>query len=525
MLKFINGSKRFLPVLSGILIGSSFIPFPPWAALFCFVPLWLFWQRQSCLKAVFWSGMTTAFVLTLVGCNWMTYLLHEFAHLPWFLAVIGMILYAFVANCYIPLAGVLWFLIKRHLDCHEWHSLSLLTLITILSAAYTPTLFDWNIGYSWFAAGFPLYHLAEIIGFSGLSALTMGANFLAYFAWQGLSQKREKRLLLILTLSFALLNLTGAVLNLRLSAPDGQFNVLMVQGNIGNSEKLAAELGENYSEAIFNQYLHLTHDALIAHANEKIDFIIWPETAFPTFLGDNILPQNDYAAQLKEFLQLHHVALITGAYGVGVQKAERMLTNSLFLLNDAGEVTTPHYSKTRLLAFGEYIPLEDVIPQIRAILPPIGRFARGQGATMLFQWHDLKIGPQICYESLFTPFAKELASLGANVIINVANDSWYGWWQEPYQHLYMTMAKAVEFRRPVVRVTNTGISSVSLATGHLIEQSPIDQAWTHLYHVPYTKTPTPTFYQEWFYLVPCILWLSLAGLIFVCMRKKPAKQS
>jgi apolipoprotein N-acyltransferase len=153
-----------------------------------------------------------------------------------------LILYAFVANCYIPLAGVLWFLIERHLDCHEWHSLSLLTLITILSAAYTPTLFDWNIGYRWFAAGFPLYHLAEIIGFSGLSALTMGANFLAYFAWQGLSPKREKRLLLILTLSFALLNLTGAVLNLRLSAPDGQFNVLDGSGKYWKLRKVGCRV-------------------------------------------------------------------------------------------------------------------------------------------------------------------------------------------------------------------------------------------------------------------------------------------
>jgi apolipoprotein N-acyltransferase len=77
-------------------------------------------------------------------------------------------------------------------------------------------------------------------------------------------------------------------------------------------------------------------------------------------------------------LQLHHVALITGAYGVGVQKAERMLTNSLFLLNDAGEVDhTTLQQNARHPAFGEYIPFsEDVIPQIRAILPPIGRFAR-----------------------------------------------------------------------------------------------------------------------------------------------------
>ena len=72
-----------LPIVSGILIGTSYIPFPPWAALFCFVPLWLFWQQQTRLKTVFFGGLITSFVFTLIGFNWVTDLLHEVAHLPW----------------------------------------------------------------------------------------------------------------------------------------------------------------------------------------------------------------------------------------------------------------------------------------------------------------------------------------------------------------------------------------------------------------------------------------------------------
>lgn len=96
-----------LPVLSGILIGTSYIPFPPWASLFCFVPVWLFWNQQTRLKDVILGGLITAFVFTLIGFNWVTYLLHEFAHLDWPVAVFGMLFYALIAHLYVPLAGLL----------------------------------------------------------------------------------------------------------------------------------------------------------------------------------------------------------------------------------------------------------------------------------------------------------------------------------------------------------------------------------------------------------------------------------
>ncbi len=80
-----------LPILSGILIGTSYIPFPPWASLFCFVPLWLFWHQQTSLKHVLLGGILTSFIFTLIGFNWVTYLLHEFAHLDWPVAAIGML--------------------------------------------------------------------------------------------------------------------------------------------------------------------------------------------------------------------------------------------------------------------------------------------------------------------------------------------------------------------------------------------------------------------------------------------------
>jgi apolipoprotein N-acyltransferase len=164
---------------------------------------------------------------------------------------------------------------------------------------------------------------------------------------------------------------------------------------------------------------------------------------------------------------------------------------------------------------GEYIPGEDRFPWLKNMLPMVSHFGRGPGPTVLLKLKDYAMGPQICYESLFPEFSKGLADIGAQFIVNVTNDSWYGDWQEPYQHLYMTLARGVEFRRPVLRVTNTGVSTVSLANGDVLEQSPIDASWAGVYQIPYQTQPQTTFYQQHFDLMTWLLWGVLFGVLIL----------
>jgi apolipoprotein N-acyltransferase len=89
--------------------------------------------------------------------------------------------------------------------------------------------------------------------------------------------------------------------------------------------------------------------------------------------------------------------------------------------------------------------------------------------------------------------------------------------------MYMTLARGVEFRRPVLRVTNTGISTVSLASGEILERSPIHQTWAGLYEVPYLQNPPPTFYQNWFWLVPGLLWGALILLLGIGVVRRYSK--
>ena len=506
---FHAGRRLGLPVLSGLLIGTSYVPFPPWASLFCFVPLWLYWSRQTRLRDVLLGGWITSFVFTLIGFNWVTYLMHEFVHLDWPLALLAMIAFALLAHLFVPLAGFLWYVGRRLMHWPEPLSLGAMALLTTLCEFYSPTLFDWNFGYSWYGSGIPLYHWAEVVGFSGLSAATLLCNLPLLHAWVRRRESQGRWILGIVVCLFLVLNLGGLWLQSSLPEPDAKVRVLLVQGNIGNAEKMAAELGSGYQAGIIEAYMRET-DRALSNVRGDIDFVVWPETAFPALIDTSLRP-GPHIQHLTEFLRSHDVALVTGAYGL--DRDTRRLTNSLFVLDRSGAVTGPHYSKTILLAFGEYLPGENWFPGLREWLPIAGQFARGQGPTTLLELNGLRMGPQICYESLFPWFSRGLANLGAQFIVNVTNDSWYGHWQEPYQHEVMTLARGVEFRRPVLRVTNTGITTVALATGQMLEQSPIYQTWSGVFDVPYLKNPEPTVYQRWFWLIPALLWTTLVVLL------------
>lgn len=509
-----------LPIASGVLIGTSYIPFPPWASLFCFVPLWLFWSRQNCLKNVLFGGFLTTFVYTLIGFNWITYTLHEFAQVNWFIAGIGMILFALFGHLFVPAAGLLWYVGAKLFRWPQWLSFAHMAVLTALCEFGLPMLFKWNFGYSWYGFGLPFYQWAEFVGFTGLSMITILLNWPLLVAWQKRRERGGLTILAGVAVVFIALNISGLSLKNRLPEPEASFNTLLVQANIGNTEKHAAAHGKGFQTEILKKYLTVTENGLESNPDVAVDFVLWSETSFPSLLGGEY-NESYYARVLSEYLRERQIGMITGAYAK--DETSGLLTNSLFALDRQGRVTEPHYSKTILLALGEYIPGEKKFPWLRDWFPMVGNFAEGPGPTVLLQLNDYKIGPQICYESLFPDFSKGLADIGAQFIVNATNDSWYGTWQEPYQHLYMTLARAVEFRRPVVRVTNTGISTVALASGKVLHRSPLNQEWSGLYSVPYQKDPAPTFYQRHFELMPSLLTAIFAGLLImgIVVRRKP----
>ncbi len=490
----------WLPILSGILAGTSYIPFPPWAILFCFIPLWHFCLKNTQeIKLLFIAGWLTQFIWTLIGFHWVAYTIHIYGMFNWFIAIAGLLAFCAFAHLHIPLALIVWAYFIRLLPPVQW--MRLLSLASLISLALSlPMLFQWNFGYTWFWARLPIFHTAELWGFQFISTLTI----LIQVCFISL---RNKKLIAIGTAIFTLLNGLGYFLGKKVEEPDSTAKVLLVQHNIGSSMELRG-LRDEVFQKISNKLTDLTVNAL----DSSVDFIVWPEGAYPYLLKKRKKTVSSLQKTVKNKFQ---TTLVTGAssrIGQGV-------TNSIFFIDSKGKFNPRRYDKNKLLAFGEYIPGDRWFPKLREIfLGSHQAFIASKEGPSVRTVNNIRLGLQICYESLSDLFSRSLSKQEAHILVNLTNDSWFGWWYEPYQHLYMTLARGIELRKPMVRSTSTGISTAMDAYGNILGRSPIRKPWAQVVSVPYSSQHKPTLFEDFgYYINFIVLFLFLLLLTpFVC---------
>ena len=498
-----------LPLLTGFLFGSSYIPFIPWALFFCYVPLWIFILRKDLsLQQVFIAAWISQFTYTLMGFHWVASLAYEFGHMPWVAAIPVLLVFASLAHLHIPLAAFAVMALRRRFRLDILSSLLLLSLAFVAAGLLWPSIFPWNLGYPLLWAKLPMAQNADVVGFEGLSLFVHLVNAALALVWLKKSNFMTSLVGGLLVLVFGLLHFSGLSKQEKWSHPDRHLKLLQIQANIGNLEKEVAEKGLGYQQFILDEFFNLTREAVQKYPEAEL--ILWPESAFPDVL-DRHAQMRPYPAQLLRFLHEIKRPLLTGGYSMDPPRPlndhrERKEYNGLFLFDEQGNLSEP-YHKTYLLIFGEYLPFGDYFPFLAAINPGGSGFGRGSGPVVL-NLNDIRIGPQICYEGLYPEFSAELAKKGAHFLVNLTNDSWFGADFEPYQHLYMTFARAIETRRPLIRNTNTGISSAILANGRVLEQSPLQKKWYGLYDIDYASNPELTFYTRFHaWLLPLILLL------------------
>ncbi|MBX3019549.1 MAG: apolipoprotein N-acyltransferase [Bdellovibrionaceae bacterium] len=506
-------------ILSGFMMGTSYIPLPPWALAFCWVPLWLDLRHETSLKKVFWKAWVAQFILSLIGFHWIAYVAHEFGYLPWPIAILALLGFASFVHLYIPFACLLAKWIDSKWPLRAGALFVLFAVFQNAGETLWPSLFPWNLGYPLLWAEFPIFQFADVVGFLGLSLGLHLAN--AFIA--GMIRRRPHHLWVGgvggLVLLFVALNFWGQ----QHGAPwktgaDKTLRVLQVQANIGNLEKVMAEKGAGFQADIKDRYFRLTRQGLAQNGN--VDLIVWPESAYPDFLGAHNAHRY-YNSELVKFVQEIQIPILTGSYANDLPgAANRREYNGMFLYQPDGTPLSPGYHKTYLLAFGEYVPFGEMFPYLKKINPGGPGFGRGSGPT-LFQYGELKIGPQICYESLYPDFTEALVRKGAEVLVNLTNDSWFGPGFEPRQHMIMTLARGVEARRPLVRSTNTGITTAILADGTQLQRSPTFEEWASVFEIPYRTTTHQTFYIRYGAYFPVVLLLIalIAGL--AGRRKEP----
>lgn len=516
-------------ILSGILVGTSYIPFPGWALFFCYIPLWYTCLQnieQKNYKTLFFYGWISQFILTIIGFNWIFYVSSEFGYLHWTISLAALLLFASLMHVYIPLSLVFTAWLCRQFQIKSTFSRLMLFPLTLsLFERVWPGIFEWNLGYTLLWNQFSLAQWADTVGFWGLSTWILLAQAILLYACLVIKTQKKMGLSLIFTLVFSLaaLNFLGTYKKSFWQKTDQIVQFGIAQGNIGNAEKIQSEKGTEYHSYILGIYSELTDQHLKTHPETEV--MLWPETALP-FALDPYFHNRIEPRKLLNIVHAWDIPLVTGGYSVNMNVKDHLgyplTSNAVFFISPEQKLMADTYRKSELLVFGEYMPLGEQIPFLYKLLPFVGIFEKGPGPVVKdisLKNKNIKLGPQICYESLDSAFSRELATKGSQIIFNVTNDSWFGWWAEPFQHQYMTLARALEVRRPLVRSTNTGISSVVLASGEILENSPIREKWVHTYAVPYKENPEQSFYTLYGHFDYLIWLLALVLLIYFSKNK------
>jgi apolipoprotein N-acyltransferase len=317
----------------------------------------------------------------------------------------------------------------------------------------------------------PFIQFADLSGAYGVSFVIVLINLALYRALRPLFSRKPLDRAAVITLAAAVL-LPLVYGFFTLGARDAfykdglskaKLRVTVLQGNIPQEEKWDARI----KGIIFEKYRRLTFMGAV----EKSDLIVWPETSFPGYLEDEPI----FSSQLRNMVRQSRTEVLVGAPTLGNIEEGLRFYNSAVHFGPDGEERA-RYHKLHLVPFGEYIPFEPVFGFIRNFYA-IGRFSHGSEATIFttetrYQEPDFraKFGVLICYEDIFPGLVRRLRRAGADFLINMTNDAWFGRTTAPYQHAQASVFRAVENRVPVVRATNTGFSCFISAEGRILSR-------------------------------------------------------
>lgn len=419
-----------------------------WAA---FVPLFFALEQQRYAKAAF-PSFIAGFVFFLTTIFWLHHV-----------TVAGMFVMAVYLSMYFVVFGCgLCFFMPRLLFWQRLVFVPALWVVLEFVRGHFLTGFPWALlGYSQ-TSNLAAIQAADVFGAYGVSFIVMFVNVWIFEMLKAggpaLLRPRQRVvipfLVIVVWLGYGLFCINAPNYSKGLDGKIGPpLKVALVQGNIPQELKWA----QDFSRRIFDKYALMSD---IVQMKEEPDFIIWPETSFPDYLegdgNDSLL--RALAARLK-------TPLLLGA----VRFKDKHFFNSAVLFSGEGEAAGV-YDKLHLVPFGEYLPARRFLPFLERILP-IEDFTPGRNITIFRvagRGGEKKFAVLICFEDIFSDIARWAVARGADFLVNITNDAWFGDTSSPYQHMQASVFRAVENRVFVVRSANTGVSCVIDETGRVL---------------------------------------------------------
>jgi apolipoprotein N-acyltransferase len=415
-------------------------------------------RRPSPLRA-FILGWAVGSVFFYVTCYWLTYSMIHYGGLPTALAYSLLIPGALVVGIF---HGFFAALIA--LAIQKWGR------IAVLSAPIFWITFEWLrlvvTGQLWNALGYSQAYQNQIIepaSWGGVYAV----SFLLVAINSAVALLIIKRT--ALSIALALLTVFGVAAVIRGYLPDSldrpviseerMVKIVAVQPNVPmNPVKSADE-----TKALIERHVELSTKGLAEPGNaEGPRLVIWPESPMNFTYSSN----KTFQEFVANFTRQNHTSLLFNSLEPAPNEGSY---NSALLVNEEGRLIS-QYDKIRLMPFGEYVPLPQWLPGASLISGMVGEFTPGSNYTLM-PFGDRKAGVFICIESAYPWIARRLVRDGADVLINISNDGYLGPTAVMRQHLANAIFRGVENGRPVLRVTNTGLSAEITAAGYVYDRT------------------------------------------------------
>jgi apolipoprotein N-acyltransferase len=234
--------------------------------------------------------------------------------------------------------------------------------------------------------------------------------------------------------------------------------VALIQGNIDQSVK--------WEESFQKETLKIYEKLSLKAAEQHPDLIIWPETATPFFFQQ----AREYQPMVLDIPNKTNAFLLFGSPSFKGERGKVNYYNSAYLASPAKEITG-RYDKIHLVPYGEYVPLGEIL-SLGSLGEGIGNFKSGK-VIYNFSIPQGKFGVLICFEIIFPNLCRIFVKSGADFLVTITNDAWFGKTSAPYQHFTMTVFRAVENRVFIARAANTGITGFIDPRGKIIQKGEI----------------------------------------------------
>lgn len=448
----------FLAILSGALLFFSFPKFGTgWVAWVSLIPLFAA-LRGKTPKRSFLLGLAAGLVCHVGVLYWITYVVVQYGYLPFYMGVAAMLIVVAYMSLYTGFFACGLRIFERKGIPAAIAAPVLWTLLEFVKS-HILTGFPWeNLGYSQYHL-LPVIQIADVTGVYGVTFLIVMINALLFDMAASSSRRGLKTAVGLVAIGavivYGLVRIEQVKADMsRLPAQP----VSLVQGNVDQSVKWNPQ----FQQKTMDDYASLT----LASATTGNRLIVWPETAVPFFFQD----VDAFHRTIVGLAQRTNSWLLFGS--PSYQKDGRggiTLFNSAYLLPPAGGQPAK-YDKMHLVPYGEYVPLRKIFPFISKLVEGVGDFGTGTGYVPLAM-DDHKIGILICYEGIFPEAGLTYQKNGSDLLVNITNDAWFGRTSAPYQHLSMTVFRAVENRLYLVRAANTGITAFIDPLGAIVSQT------------------------------------------------------